>query len=200
MLQQFSIIGYSFNAGVFLCVNFFFSKLPILYRTGLSPVSAHTICFHFADWQKYFRHKFGLLNGGLMKGELSLPLFPLVWIHYSVLNTKNLIIFQQQMGVLHEGVLPWCQRHEKRITIDFWIFLWRVFYHCSSKTKRIQSNSFGDRVPLIDQQDTVYWHSWKHPTGHSSFQLVRLSTRPHILLDCSQIHGGDIVVPARQAT
>ncbi len=50
-----------------------------------------------------FATNLGLLNGGLMKGELSLPSFPLVWIHYGVLNTINLIIFQQKNKVLREG-------------------------------------------------------------------------------------------------
>jgi hypothetical protein len=73
----------------------------------LSPVSAFTICFHFADWQKYFCHKFGASEWRINEeGTPPPPSFTLVWIHYGVLNTKNLIIFQQQMGVLHEGVLP----------------------------------------------------------------------------------------------
>jgi hypothetical protein len=42
----------------------------------LSPVSAYTICFHFADWQKYFRHKFGASEWRINEGGTLLPFIP----------------------------------------------------------------------------------------------------------------------------
>ena len=46
-----------------------------------------------------FATNLGILNGGLMKGELSFPSFPLVWIHYGVLNTKKSNNFLATNGV-----------------------------------------------------------------------------------------------------